>query len=357
VRIAFLHTEGEWSGTTRASAAAARGLIERDHEVSFILPPDSGALDRLSLEGFNIVTFSPDGMWTGGLFRLRRVLRKVDVVFAHSSREQLYTALASWLGARTSIVRRLPAGQQLFVDFALRVACRLAPTSYLFTSAADARRTAVPRGAEAIVADLGVEIEQYPLPENGNGSGVEDVHYVVCHYDPTSRGRTASAIRTLSLLADRHPELHLLIVGAGSDSEDLRMQAAALNILRRVTFLGERSDELDIIRGGHLGWVASDGDDGAFACLDMMALELPVIATVAAVAQRYVANGITGFIVGDGDSQMAAATIAELMASDDRRRAMGIAARARVTREFDEERMIEGFEQAATAAGSGRRRR
>jgi glycosyltransferase involved in cell wall biosynthesis len=360
VRIGFLSTNGEWSGTARALLAAGRGLIARGHQVTFMVPHDSQLEQRFSSEGLSVLSFPARETMLAASFRLRALLGGlIDVVFVNSDREQLMAGIAIRLGAAAAIVRRTPAGVPISVK-RLGFVARLARTAYLTTSAGEIRASELQRRSEPIVSDLGIRLDDFPpQPEPGAAQENEPAQgaarTILCHYNPTSRGRTAAAIRTLALLQPRHPDLHLAILGPGSDSEDLRMQAAALEVLPRVTFLGERDDALELMRDAFLGWVASDGDDAGYAFLDMMALGLPVIATDAAAAQRYVVPGITGFVIASGDSQTAAAIIAELLFNDSRRRAMGHAARLRVQREFREEDMIDGFEQAATLAfGRGR---
>jgi glycosyltransferase involved in cell wall biosynthesis len=237
----------------------------------------------------------------------------------------------------------------------------------LFANETDRRASSIPRNAiDAQVAQIGVDVSTYPTdgvksPASDADSAseqkqTEPLKYIVCVYDPTSRGRAATAIRTISMLAPRHPNLRLMIVGAGSDDEDLRMQAAALRVLHLVSFLGERDDMINLMRDAHLGWVVADADTGVYGILDLMALGIPAVASEGGVAQRYIANGISGALYPPDDSATTAATVAGMLLSEDTREAMGKAARTRVTREFPESEMIEGFDRAAnTARTRGRR--
>jgi glycosyltransferase involved in cell wall biosynthesis len=174
--------------------------------------------------------------------------------------------------------------------------------------------------------------------------------YIVCVYDPTSRGRAATAIRTMSMLSPRHPNLRLMIVGPGSDDEDLRMQAAALRVLHLVSFLGERDDVVSLMQDAHLGWVVADADTCVYGILDLMALGIPTVASEDGVAQRYIANGISGALYPPDDSASTAAAVAGILTREDARETMGKAARTRVAREFPETQMIEGFDRAANNA-------
>ena len=158
------------------------------------------------------------------------------------------------------------------------------------------------------------------------------------------------------MLSPRHPNLRLIIVGSGSDDEDLRMQAAALRVLHLVSFLGERDDEIKLMQDAHLGWVVADADTAVYGILDLMALGIPTVASEEGIAQRYIAHGISGALYPPDDSASTAAAVAGMLMSEDAREAMGKAARTRVAREFPEAQMIEGFDRAANIARTRTRR-
>jgi glycosyltransferase involved in cell wall biosynthesis len=118
-----------------------------------------------------------------------------------------------------------------------------------------------------------------------------------------------------------------------------------------VTFLRESGDERRIMRAASVGWVVSGSDNGAYACLDFMALRVPVIAERSPLTQHYVADGITGVLLSPGDPSYTASSVTTFLTAEDKRLAMGNAARARAQREFGEVAMIDGLERAVTAAG------
>lgn len=128
------------------------------------------------------------------------------------------------------------------------------------------------------------------------------------------------------------------------------MQAAALRVLNLVSFLGERDDEIRLMKDAHLGWVVAEADTAAYGLLDLMALGIPAVASDGGIAQRYIAHGISGALYPPDDSASTAAAVAGLLVSDEQREAMGKASRARVAREFPESQMIEGFDRAANIA-------
>lgn len=376
MRLIFLHTAREWSGTARAFARAGRGLAGRGITVTMVAPPNSNvelgftAPNRDGSElgkeqPFAVLPYSDEGFWYLASRRFRKLFRKwdADAVFVTTDREHLIAAMTCWLARRGSVVRRTPAGAKLEMSFSGRVGSRLAPTVFLFTNEADRHAAVLPKRAVLqTVAELGVDVDGYGAPPDSTGTedggaaaGEENgaankPRYIVCVYDPSSRGRAATAVRCISMLAPRHPDLRLLIVGTGSDHEDLRMQASALRILHLVSFLGERDDQVSIMRDADLGWVVAEGDTAAYGILDLMALGKPLVASEAGVAQHYVANGISGTLYPSDDSASTAATVAGLLGHEESRQAMGRAARTRVARDFPESEMIEAFARAAEMA-------
>ncbi|HUQ98722.1 MAG TPA: glycosyltransferase family 4 protein [Gemmatimonadaceae bacterium] len=382
MHVLFLHTAREWSGTARLFARAARGISERGAKVTLLVTPDSNVHLAVSPrrepsqprhtpinEPFEIVPFSSDGWFFSAARRLKRIFRRwdADAIFVTTDREHLIAATACWLSRNGSVVRWTPSGKQLEMGTAGSWAVRMAKTTYLFASETDRRAADLPPGGQdSEIAEIGVDASNYPAngekaaaPEGDSATdkpGGEPLRYVVCIYDPTSRGRAATAIRTISMLAPRHPQLRLMIVGPGSDDEDLRMQAAALRVLHLVSFLGERDDVLALMQDAHLGWVVADGDTGVYGILDLMALGIPTVASENGIAQRYIAHGINGALYPPDDSASTAAAVAGLLLSEEDRESMGRAARSRVTREFPESQTVEGFDKAANLAKSRSRR-
>ena len=380
MNILFLHCTREWSGTARAFAVAARALSARGHAIHFIVEPDSSVEQSVSrivttaskqaadpraerdVAPFEVLQYDCEGSWLGAASRLRKLFRRweADVIFVTTEREHLIASVACWMGRRGAVVRRTQAGCALDMHFAGKFAAWLTPTTYLFADESDVKLAKLPRKAGApVVAMLGVDTTRYPerskngAPESADVAGLK---YIICVYDPTSRGRAATAIRTVSMLSPRHPYLRLMIFGAGSDGEELRMQAAALGVLDLVSFLGERDDHLMLMRDAELGWVVAEADTAAYGILDLMALGVPVIAAEGTIAEAYVANMITGTLIPPDDAATTASAVVSLLTNEEQRVAIGAAGRQRVAREFPEQEMVDGFEKAANSAG-GRHRR
>ncbi len=357
MRVMFYYSAPGWTGGARVFVAAARGLAARGYQVTFACPGGSSVEARAAAEGCDVVALDTSGSIVSRGWRLQRLLteRFIETVFVHTEEEQLDVSLAMRIAARGGVVRRVPAGTRPALGRATNAALRLATGGFVFTTQAEA--AAIPKLARArdpVVADLGVDVSRYDelraVPLGALGATSADAKLIVCVYDSGGKAQAATVLRTMALLAPRHPELHLAILGAGSNDEDLKMHAASLGLGRRVAYLGERDDEFAVLQAAHLGWVVATEDTGAFTSLDVMAMGIPVLADRGMVAGRYLADRITGMLLSPGDTPGTAAVVAGLLAQDDRRRAMGSAGRARVAREYTESAMIDALQGAADSA-------
>ncbi|HEY0970406.1 MAG TPA: glycosyltransferase [Gemmatimonadales bacterium] len=357
MRVLFHHTAPDWSGRARAFVEGARLLVEQGVKVVFTCRPDSVVEHLLSnLPEVTVVPVEEGGGWLDESGRVRRVLSEhfSEVAIVHTGREHLVVAAALRRAERGAVLRRVGVGANAAGGQAERTAAFLTPSGFLLSSEEDRQVVHLPRRPLApVVAPLGVDVESHaavhPAPHAALGVPTGD-RLLVCVTEAGSRASVATVLRAVALLAERHRGLRLVLVGPGSDHEDLRMHAAALGITGIVGFLGEREDRLAVLRAADVGWVVADQDDAAYAFLDFMALGVPVVAERAALAARYMADGITGSMLPPSDAPAAAAALAALLSDDEARITMGRAASARAAREFPLERTAEGLMTAVTNA-------
>ena len=354
MRALFYYTANAWSGSARAFAAAARGLAARGEPVTVACCADTPAEQSFAREGIEVVTLPPGGSVAGDAWRLRNVLREkfVEVVFLHTEREQLVASSAMRMAERGAIIRRIPAGSIAMRGRGSKLAGRFASSRLLFATEEDRART--PGASGEFVAPLGVDVAKVDgIRATARTSlGIDmDTQLIVCVTGGAARARSATALRTLALLAERHPNMRFALVGQGADQEDVHMHAAALGVSPLVHFLGERDDLPIVLAAADVGWVAADGDDAGFACLDFMAARVPIVSERSSLVSHYVPDGIAGVLLPPADPSDTAAAVASFLAHGDQRDAMGRAGRTRAQRDFAETAMVDGFAAAAEAAG------
>jgi glycosyltransferase involved in cell wall biosynthesis len=356
MRVLFLVSDGVWSARARAFLLAMRGLSARGHDAHIACEAECPVQIRAARSDVAIVSLDHDASAAGSTWQLRRTLqeRGVDAVFVHTDAELLIASSAMRLGRGAgAVIRRVSPFAVANHGRGTRFASRIAPTGLLFSTEADKQAADVTRDrVPAAVAPLSVDLTEHESAgEVAKASfGVPpESRLIVCVHDGVDKRRVMTVLRTLALLAPRHPELHLVVVGAARQDE-LRMHGAALGINARVTYLGAREDELSILRAADVGWVAADGDAAAFAALDFMAFRIPVLAERNPLTEHYVADGIAGVLLAPADPTTTAASVTAFLAKEDQRVAMGKAGRARLEREFSYDAMIRGFEQAIAGA-------
>jgi phosphatidylinositol alpha-1,6-mannosyltransferase len=152
-------------------------------------------------------------------------------------------------------------------------------------------------------------------------------------------------------LAPRYPSLKILIAGDGDLRAELTARATERG-LRSVTFLGTKTqDEVarmmaaaDVIAVPSVHDDAGNVDGLPNFALEAMASATPVVVTTAGGLAQAVADGQTGRVVPERDSNALAAAISGLLDQPDRARALGLAARARVERDFSWARVAARFE-------------
>ncbi len=352
MRALFHHPHEDWTGSARAFALAARGLAASGWQVLFACCPDTEPHRRAVAMGLPVLPLERGDGLMAGSSALARALREqfVEVVFVHGERAHLAAAGAAWRAERGVIVRRFAAGEPVAFGRAVRATLRTAPTKVLCTWPEQAAAIPKELGVIGVVtSDLGVELP--PAPDGTARTRREGpLRRLVCMHTRGHRARSAMVLRAVAMLAPRHPELRVAFVGPGSDDEELRMHAAALGVNRIVAHLGDAGEPAELFADADLGWVIADGDDGAFGVLDALAAGVPVLVDRGSDAARYVPDAIGGVHLEPGDVSGAAAVVAQLLAHDADRLAMGGAGRARVARAYTETSMLDGFARAADAA-------
>lgn len=138
----------------------------------------------------------------------------------------------------------------------------------------------------------------------------------------------------------------LLVVGTGPMEREWRQLAAATGVAERVHFLGDVDDAVlpAYYHAADLFVLPASQRSEAFGIVlvEAMASGTPLISTELGTGTSYVnRHGETELVVPPRDAEALAAAINELLGDDERRQAMGRAARARAEAEFSLSVMVE----------------
>ena len=357
MRVLIYVGDAQWSGSSRALLAGARGLVARDHSVTIACCNES-RLDREAREaGVETAAINGASTTAGGAWDLRRLIKDkfIEVVLVGSERDQLVVSSARLFADRGAVLRRVHSFESLELLRTGKLALRMAASGVIVSTEVESQtvNTAGWSIPTAIVP-MGVDASTFDAIEpatRGELRAPKEGTLIACSYDESGRYRIATIFRTLALLGPRHTSLHVVVHGPGSLDEGLRLHASALGVGSLVSFVGETQDARRVMKAANAGWIVSGGDNAVYACLDFMSLRVPVLAERTPLTQHYLADHITGKLLTSGDPAYTASSVAAFLGSRDKLTAMGNAGRARVQREFSETTMVDGFEHAVNAAG------
>ena len=158
-----------------------------------------------------------------------------------------------------------------------------------------------------------------------------------------------SALRTVAMLAARHPELRCALIGPLGNDDALRIQAAALGIGDVVRWVADPGDRQLAIATADLAWLIAESDDLALGLLDCFVHGVGIVADRTPLSTRFVTDGVEGMLTAGLDAAGFASLFAALLADDRRRAALGIGASAAAAR-WPIAATVDGFERAAAAA-------
>lgn len=148
----------------------------------------------------------------------------------------------------------------------------------------------------------------------------------------------------------RMPEARLALVGEGPTEAALRGRAGVLGVLDRVHFLGPRGDVPELLRAFDLAVLASHSEGLSNALLEAMASGLPTVATAVGGNPELLEDGALGLLVPPHDAAAMAAALGDLLASPDRCRQLGAAARERVRARNSPKHVLDAWHRVIESA-------
>ena len=151
-------------------------------------------------------------------------------------------------------------------------------------------------------------------------------------------------LRAMIMVRDRHPDAQAVIVGEVELDDELQRLVQTSGLRDHLHLLGRRSDMPEVLSAFDV-FVLSSHDEGmSNAILESMAMELPVVATDVGGTGEVVRHGQTGLLVPVKDPAALATAIGDLLATPERRTAMGTLGRQIVERGFSARAMVRQME-------------
>lgn len=295
----------------------------------------------------------------------------VDLIHTHSSKAGMLGRLAAWRSRNPAARAYSPHAFSFQMDVSAwrrrlyvtleRAAGRI--TDLLICTCESERRLAVqhrivPPGRAAVVR-TGVELRRFHPRADGRRAR-EQLQLPERHRIVGAVGSLVEQkghrhlIEAAPLVLQRRPHTTFLICGAGSLEGELRAQAAALGLGRRLRFLGHRDDIERVLSVLDLCVMPSLWEGMPYALIEAMAAGVPVIGTQITGIVDVIEPQRTGWLTPPADSSSLAETIVRALDHEGQSAAMAQAAREMVTRGYSREHMLEALQACYERLVEGR---
>ncbi len=167
--------------------------------------------------------------------------------------------------------------------------------------------------------------------------------YVACVGPFLSHKGFYDALWAFDIVRRIHDNVHLLMVGAGSDRIRLQRFVRAMGAEQQVHWLGPLDDIRPVLQAAELVWVPSRHNGGELAALAALAAGRPVVASNLEELAGIVVDGTTGYLVPPGDCVALALRTRILLDDANLRQTLGDAGRRRVAADYSAEAMTWRF--------------
>ena len=356
-RVMFVTPTLGIGGTERLVGATAARLAGRGHAVAVAFgftdvqrgPLDAAGVDLVRLSDRRLCARSVPG-WARAI--RREVARwRPDVLYVHSVLGAVVTRLAAPRCPMLVTVHGISAADERVAAGLLRLVRarvtavsaasaegirrhRLAPEVTLLPPAVDI--AAIEEAAQRPIAEDLIRIDPARFPT----APVPDPHLtgaprICCVARQEPEKGVDVLVRAFALLAARHPEPVLVLVGTGSELEPNRALATSLQIRDRCEFAGVVSNASPFMRDADVIVLPSRREGLPVVGLEAFALRRPVVATAVGGTPAIVREGETGWLVPPDDAPALAAAIESAVGDLAEARRRGANGRELVEREYE----------------------
>jgi glycosyltransferase involved in cell wall biosynthesis len=180
--------------------------------------------------------------------------------------------------------------------------------------------------------DPSIRRAEIGLPETAVLAGV------IARVEPAKDHTTL--LRALALISQRLPQLHLVIVGGGSEVERLKASAHELGVADHVYFTGPRTDAVEWLQSVDISVLSSVKEGLSNTVLESMAAGRAMVATDVGGNAEVIIDGETGFLVPPRDPAALAEALSKLAGSPETMARFGRSGRKRVHTVFSVNRMV-----------------
>lgn len=375
MRIARIMTRLNLGGPARQAQASDPLLRDRGHEVrlfaGLVEPGEGDLFDAFVREGHDVVRVPELVRGIAPLrdFKAKRFLERSlrdydpDVVHTHASK-------AGALGRRAA--HKLRAGlvhtfhghvlEGYFGDAVSamlvsqeRRMCSLTDrvVAVSHATAEDLLRLEVADEARLVVIPPGVDLAELTAIDRSARDGGQlrieldlgpDAVVVGVYGRLAEVKRVPLAVEVFALLAGRHVDAHLVVIGDGDERTKIESVIAqqAEEVRSRIHLVGNRTDRVEVLRSLDILLLTSKSEGMPVAIIEAAAAAVPAVATPVGGVPEIIANERTGYL-GESADELAFG-LDRLLRDEHERRAAGVRARLRVEKRHSAQRLADSLE-------------
>ena len=348
MRVACISSHRDTLNSVRPEAELFIGLAKAGVDMTVLTQADSVYADRMRDDGVNVVDFAPRGKLSLASIRfLRKTFRdgNFDLVYAFNNKAIANTNMAAvglplrvvtYRGQTGNIHRFDPSGYLTHlhprVDAIIAVA----------EAVAASLRPHVRRSQQVFAVYKGHDLAWYQeQPIERAAIGLDASHCVItCVANNRPRKGVPVLLEAFARLNDIQA-LRLVLIGAGMDEPTLGASLAASGLTERVRLLGFRNDAPAILAASDMSVLPSTKREGLpKTVIESMAYGVAPVVTDTGGSAELVEDGVSGLVVGPGDSRALANAMRRLAEDSDLARRCGARARERIGRDFTVARSV-----------------
>jgi glycosyltransferase involved in cell wall biosynthesis len=120
-------------------------------------------------------------------------------------------------------------------------------------------------------------------------------------------------LHATALLAERMPNVRIVLIGTGPLEENLRRLAVRLGIGDRTIFTGSRDDVLELLPGFDVFCLSSQFEGLSIALVEAMATGIACVATAVGGIPEVIEDGVSGLLVPAGATTALADTLERVL--------------------------------------------
>ncbi len=371
------------NGVATFSRNLAKGLVAHGHEVLVIAPSQTGKKYRETDDGYEIVRTASVPFYFYQNFKIslypnievKKAIDEFQPDVIHIQMLMMIGQAVMKYGNKMGIpiVSTNHAMPENLMDNLKLLAPIARPINYMlkayglrFHSKADY----VTLPTRAAIDMFGVDIEQSSVPIEPVSNGIDLSRFkpgkplvetiekfklptdlpIITYVGRLDAEKHISVLIKAFIRVMAVKDAHLLIVGSGTDVDNLKSLVRELGLVRHVTFTGRVSDE-DVINLHKVGTVfcmPSPAELQSIAALEAMASGQPIVAVDAGALKELCQTGRNGYLCEQDNDEQIAKGLLNII-SDPKLRAKMSKQSLAIVHTHDLERTIERFEEIYTS--------